>query len=103
MKNILKIQLTIFIILTLISLFSLGNIWLPLMMLLAMLIGPSMAYYYPYSFEGYIIITLGFIIAGLWMFYGIKKRTHNRGVFAFISGFWLWTAIGLFAGLSTGT
>ena len=103
MNKILKIQFTIFIILTLLSLFSLGNIWLPLMMLLSMIIGPFMAYYYPWSLEGYAIITLGFIIAGILMFYGIKKQTLPRGVFTFISGYWLWTTIGLFAGLSTGT
>jgi len=103
MKKILKIQFIIFSILTIISLFTLGNIWLPLIMLLAIIIGPEMAYYYPYTLWGYSIITITFLIASVLMYYGIKKRNQNRGVFAFISGFWLWGAMGLFAGLSTGT
>jgi len=103
MKKILKIQFIIFSILTFISLFTLGNIWLPLMMLLSIIIGPWMAYYYPHGLMGHSIITITFLVAGLLMYYGIKKQNHNRGVLAFISGFWIWGLIGLVAGLGTGT
>ena len=103
MKKILKIQFIIFSILAFISLFTLGNIWLPLMMLLAIIIGPEMAYYYPHGLMGHSIITITFLVSALLMYFGIKKRNQNRGVLAFISGFWLWGAMGLLAGLSTGT
>jgi len=103
MKKILKIQFVIFGILTFISLFALGNIWLPLMMLLSVVIGPEMAYYYPYSLWEYSIITITFLASALLMYYGIKKRNQNRGVLAFVIGFWMWGVMGLLAGLSTGT
>ena len=103
MKNILKIQLLIFIILTIISLLTLGNVWLPLIMILSVFIGPPMAYYYPWNSTDHVIITVGLIVAGVLMFYGFKKRELTRGVLAFIVGYWIWTAFGLLAGLSTGT
>lgn len=103
MRKILKIQAYIFLALTLLSFITIKTLWLPIMMLFGTIIGPFMAYDYSYSVEGYIIITFGFLIAGILMYYGIKKQTLHRDVFTFISGYWLWTAIGLFAGLSTGT
>lgn len=89
MKNILKIQLLIFILLTIISLLTHGNMWLPIMMILSVFIGPQMAYYYPWSLAVHIIITIGFIVAGVLMFYGFKKRESTRGVLTFIVGYWV--------------
>ena len=103
MRKILKIQAYIFLALTLLSFIALKTPWLPIMMLLGAMVGPFMAYDYPYGSGVHIVITLGFLTAGALMYYGIKQKTLHRGIFAFIGGYWLWTAIGLFAGLSTGT
>ena len=103
MKTILKIQAIILILLTIVSLITMGNIWLPLMSILSFIIGPVMAYSYPYEVQEYIIITLLFIIALVLMFFGVRKKESNTGISTFIIGFWLWVFVGLFAGLSTGT
>jgi hypothetical protein len=103
MKSILKIQAIIFILLTVISLISVGNIWLPLMAVLSFIVGPIMAYSHPKEMQDYIIITLLFILALVLMFYGMRKKESNRGISTFIIGFWLWVVVGLFTGLSTGT
>ena len=102
MKKILLVQAIIFLFLSLLSLVTQGTLWLPVMGLLSVIIGPYMAYYYPWGFETHLGITIGFIIASILMFYGIKYRDINKGIFMFTLGFWLWAFLGL-VGLSTGT
>jgi len=103
MKKILIVQAIIFLFLSLLSLATQGTLWLPVVMgLSSVIIGPYMAYYYPWGFETHLGITIGFIIASILMFYGIKYRDINKGIFMFTLGFWLWAFLGL-VGLSTGT
>lgn len=103
MKKILIVQAIILLFLLLLSLATQGTPWLPVISLLSVIIGPHMAYYYPWGFETHLGITIGFIIASILMFYGIKYRGVNKGILMFPLGFWLWASIGLFFGLSTGT
>ena len=109
MKKILIVQAIILLFLLLLSLatgtlsLAVGILWIPVIILLSVIIGPYMAYYYPWGFETHLGITIGFIIASILMFYGIKYRDINKGIFMFTLGFWLWASIGLFFGLSTGT
>jgi hypothetical protein len=103
MNKILLIQIIIFLVITLLSFILQGTPWLSIMMLLSTIVGPFMAYSYPWGIETHLSITSGFIIAAILMFYGIKYRTTNKGIMLFLLGFWLWIFIGLLFGLSTGT
>ena len=103
MIKILKIQIFIFLLLTLLSLILQGTLWLPTMFLLSTIVGPFMAYASASELQTYIFITLGFFLAIIMMRIGIKYRTIKRGTILFTLGFWFWTFIGLIFGLSTGT
>ena len=89
--------------LLLLSLLLQKTLWLPLMILLGVAIGPFMAYSYPWGMQTHIFIGMGFLFAIVMMGYGIKYRTVYKGRVLFILGFWLWASIGLFYGLSVGT
>ena len=103
MKSILKIQAYIFLVLTLVSLLLHKTIGLPIIILLGIIIGPFMAYNYPWDIQIHIFISIGFLLSIGMMGYGIKYRTVNRGRILFILGFWLWAFISLVYGLGTGT
>ena len=103
MQKILKIQAYIFFALTVLSFILQGAPWLPIMLILSIVIGPFMAYGYPWDSSTHLLITIGFLLAIFLLVYGFKYRTCTKGIVAFILGFWLWASIGLFFGLSIGT
>ena len=103
MKKILIVQASIFLFLLLISLATQGTPWLPIMILIAIIIGPFMAYGYPWDSSTHLLITIGFLLAIFLLLYGFKYRTYTKGIVAFILGFWLWVYIAFVFGLGTGT
>lgn len=105
MKNILTIQAIIFILLTYIGfiLHGLHGLGISLIILMGIIIGPFMAYQYPWNEATHTMIIVGLVISFIFMIYGTKKRKDISGQVIFTIGFWAWAFISLVYGLGTGT
>ncbi|SFV56180.1 hypothetical protein MNB_SV-13-2078 [hydrothermal vent metagenome] len=72
-------------------------------LLLSSIVGMPMALEYPWSYEVHQTIVIFSTLALAIMIYGIFRRKSRLGKVLFLLGFLLWSGIGLFFGLSTGT
>lgn len=102
MKRIFIVLALLLTLLSIVSLVSMGNLWLPLMVGLGSTIGIPMGLGYPFPYSIKSAMVFGLLAAVAAMFFGFRNHKKAWGQISAISGIILWAFIGLM-GLGTGT
>ena len=84
------------------SLLSIGNLWLLLMVELSGSIGIYMGMEYPFPMYMKALMIIGIIASGVFVYLGFKNHKRTSGQIMAVSGVVLWFFVGLI-GLGTGT
>ncbi len=102
MKNIFATLLLLLTILSIISLITQGNFWLPIMVILGATVGVIMGLVYPFSLLLKIGIITGLCFSMVSVVFGFKNHSKTFGQVMTILSVIIWVSIGI-VGLGTGS
>jgi len=91
------------VILSIVSLITEGNIWLPMMFMLGGTIGIPMALSYPWPDMMNYLIIVGLLLSFIATVYGFMNSKKIHGQILAVIGVIAWLFIGTAYGLGTGT
>ena len=107
MKKITKYILWGFVVSSLLSYLFAANIYLPLIIIFFLIVGwlfgIPMVLDYMWDAPTHQLILIMIALSLVMMLYGLIKQKTSLGKTIFVLGFVIWSGVGVFYGLSTGT